>query len=881
MGAELLVMAAVFAVSLAASILLRPKLSSGALAAQTPTTVSERGSWVPWVLGRRRLGPVFLWAGDRQAFSMGSAGTGWKEAGWHALCVGPVWRLHSIRENGKVIWQGPIDPNVAPSGTTITTSGVGTFTIYWGTADQPVNTFLGAAHRVGIASRWPFLCYVVWNKKVLGSAPLWPQLEYDVEVRPFESGLVKSSSWFSPGKTLQSVKHKVVGAVNGPPGVAKIKVLGGVAKVYSIGKFLLLQGNSASGEYEVLTSSVANEVVLDPDTGALASKQVTTITLANTLFNANATGTVQVYEEGSDDGVNLAHALYQVFHSPFPHGVALSKSTVHLDSFESLGALCETERLLGSLHAADGTTAQAVAAQILTELGSMLPFVDGAYRLSPIRKPSDAETVPHLTDELLLPPLPETTNLLADRPNDRLVFAFRDRAVGYRRNVIPIDDDSQQTQTRSTRAATVEITTVVDYASAQRIAERRSQEGLAGNAVTRIVAARGARGLLPGHPITVSGLSGRWRVTAVELRADEGRVSIDALPDHYGSGPLSTFTGGAPPPSSEVLLPEADPVFQVIEVPPQVSLTPGVMAVLTPRVRAKIGISSADLLLSSSGVTYDYAASLTLVVAGGKLLEPVPGAPSSALVESFASFIAEGPDIASVQDLSGDEAEWRRGRQWLVIEDEILFLKRLVPLGNNRYRCEGVLRARLGSALVAHDVGAPLTIFRAQDAEQITDLSFAPNVTRYFKSLPKVGGDSLDPADAAPVAKFLRAPALVPARPENLRTPPLFANSFPAGGSLSLAWDYRRLDANHTGAGYQGAGGAVVFPPPPGSFTLRLLQGSVQKFVAAGLTTPSFTVSNPVLVAAFGSEPSTVNVQVTHWLGGYASPVATLTVVRV
>jgi len=173
-----------------------------------PQTLSTRGDYINLVIGRRRTGIFFGWVGNRRLHTPSggggkslfgsSAGSGGKIAtadGWQILALGPAFALHKIWENGKTIFTGPITPETHPSGTRVDLGWrIGSFEIYWGEKLQPINTFLGHFDRVGINSRWPFLCYVVWIRKYLGLTSTWPLLEYELEVRPYQTSLT-TPSW--------------------------------------------------------------------------------------------------------------------------------------------------------------------------------------------------------------------------------------------------------------------------------------------------------------------------------------------------------------------------------------------------------------------------------------------------------------------------------------------------------------------------------------------------------------------------------------------------------------------------------------------------------------------------------------------------------------
>jgi len=190
-GPETLILLAVGVAALAASYFLIPKPKNKSRRFE-PTTLSERGSYVPLLIGRRRVGAVFAWAGRRKSSKSSGGGKGgvlggggggakeYKEDGWHLLCVGPATKLYGICENNKLIWEGPINSTTSPSGTTVST-GRGSFTIYWGELNQPINEDLALDSAVGVRSRWPLMCYIQWTGKNLGGTPTWPQLEYDLE----------------------------------------------------------------------------------------------------------------------------------------------------------------------------------------------------------------------------------------------------------------------------------------------------------------------------------------------------------------------------------------------------------------------------------------------------------------------------------------------------------------------------------------------------------------------------------------------------------------------------------------------------------------------------------------------------------------------------
>jgi len=176
---------------------------------EQPTTVSQRGSYIPIIVGRVMVPPARVYAGARASRKVGSGkgpdGGGsqriYREAGWDIIGVGPGTKLHAILASDIKIYEGPLLASGAASGTTFTTIAphAGTGYIHWGETDQPVNTRLGAGTGTGTAgagvtSRWPRMWYVDWRSLEIGGSPVWPNLLFDAEMR-HDAGIVDAPAW--------------------------------------------------------------------------------------------------------------------------------------------------------------------------------------------------------------------------------------------------------------------------------------------------------------------------------------------------------------------------------------------------------------------------------------------------------------------------------------------------------------------------------------------------------------------------------------------------------------------------------------------------------------------------------------------------------------
>ena len=177
---------------------------------QKPSTTSERGTFIPWILGRRRVGPVIGWVGDRSITKEDPEGAGggkkdntpkidiYHEGGWHILNSIPTYELTRIYQSGKIIFEGPINSSSHPSGSLIDLGTEGKFYIYWGDHGAGVkNSYLNGF--VGVNSSWPNICFLVWNKKRLGPSAFWPQLEYEIYSKPINTVLSQTPATLDGG----------------------------------------------------------------------------------------------------------------------------------------------------------------------------------------------------------------------------------------------------------------------------------------------------------------------------------------------------------------------------------------------------------------------------------------------------------------------------------------------------------------------------------------------------------------------------------------------------------------------------------------------------------------------------------------------------------
>lgn len=868
-----------------------------------PTTLTTRGSYTNYVLGLRKVGPVFAWAGDREIKkekAKGGKGAGssqktevFYEGGWHVLCSnGPVFALHQIVQSGKVIFQGPITSDSHPSGSTVNLGKEGSFTIYWGEENQPINAFLGSASRVGISSRWPFFCYIVWNKKRLSTSPQWPVLDYVIDRRPqiSETILTQTPAYYEPTLTLTGPTiGPFFSATNGVEGVGRFTVVGDYTTKFRPLDSVELTGNGmADGTYIILDSeTVQVQVGTNPLNGAPIYETRTNIYLYGGVTGANTSGTMQTYEELPDDGLNPAHCVAEVMFAEWPQGLGLDTDgpePFDIDSLEALGVDSEDSNIRSSYVGRNGEKASAFLAAFLQDYGTILPIDTATGKLKFVMLREPVGTLPNIAVGAQVVALPEIEANHGERAVDKLVFKFTDREHSFGDMTIAIDDDGQASFEENQRSRVVEIPSVVNFGPAATIADRRSQEELAGAAVVTYNAARGARKLIPGQAITMEGVEDTLRIVGVEFDPLSSVVKLRTIIDYYGTKQTDFVNneGGAETDFEPV---ENDPIFDIVEVP-EYLLNGDPMTIIVPRVRAHDQIISADLWISRDNSTYTLVGTELNVQTGGLLTQSLLASSAKYEAQSV-TFDALGPDIATALDLSADTTNWMLGRQLCVIVStagvEICFVQKVTSLGGASYRLDGLVRARYDTMRVTHPVGAKVFIFENTAIEFIQDILLVPNEDLYVKTQPNASSGQLPLSSVSPVATVLRGKGTTPMNPIALHVtaPVKAAPAYATGQDISVAWGYRSTVLPKTGAGLQASGSVTAVSPVVGTFTLEFLTtGNVVKRTVSQTST-AYTYTNANLVSDFGSEPSSFKVRVTLTNGGFASDPIEITVTKV
>jgi hypothetical protein len=673
----------------------------------------------------------------------------------------------------------------------------------------------------------------------------------------------------TPTYTSALEGHGTAAVLNGAARACRFRFQSHAAYLFKPGTYARISGNAGlGGDVMLRVWKAVDDGFDDP---------VTLVYFDQALVGATPSdGTIERFIVNEDDGVNPAHALDQVMFQQYPHGRGLDRERYDMDSLEECGVTFATEGVPCSMQASEGQNADAMAAAIMQDFGVLFSPDprSGLIRFKLVRAPTS--TPPNLTNDLIMEPIPENGRLREDLPTDRMIYTFSDRDRNFKDNTIIVDDDSQADLAGAPKSRTIQLTTVVDYVTASKVSERRSQEALTGQTKYRIFGKRGARFAMPGQSFTCDLFDKPLRVAGILRDPLTSKVTIDAMKDYYGAE-LSTYQSDNAGTEDPVTEPVEDLGYKLVELPAYL-VTGKQMIVVVPRIRATAQTVRASIYFSADDSTY--------VQVGQELDLQTGGALTSGMLETDAweidqgpTFTALGPDIGIVDDFTGDDTNWRLGRQVAVIDDEIFFLKKVTALGGSSYRLDGLIRARYDTSRAAHAIGTAVYIFAIDSVLQITDALLQPGTTIYVKTQPATSESMvLDSIRSTQVD--LHGKGVVPMPIRGLRTAD-HSSSYQTSASVVHDWSYQSADTPGTGAGLQPAGGGHGAATLDGSFTVRVYSiSSVLKRTVTGLTSTSWTYTSGDRTTD-GLEGIDYKIAIVNVSSGYESDPVEITVAHV
>jgi len=481
---------------------------------------------------------------------------------------------------------------------------------------------------------------------------------------------------------------------------------------------------------------------------------VTTVAFAEQIQAIDdAIGTLTNFLPGfGPGGPNAAHVLDQLMFETFPHGAGLDRSLFDITSLEEVGADLEAEGLRTHVYGPDGDEFEGIIATIFQDVGLFCSWdrVTGKFVFVLIREP--VGTVPTIPEQLISDPKPERFSQREDTTNDKAIFGFPDSAIGYRDNIVVDFDDGLASLDQNQKGDIVQLRTVIDADMAVQIAERRSAEILTPLDKSTVTVLRDAGDFYPGQRVSVHDFDSIQRILESKVDPKTRKVVHDILTDNYAITPSTQNLGVVliPPESPEPL---ADPSVKIVELPEELRLASR-RAISILRIRAAEHIGPAAVYLSGDDLTYTQVSGGIKHVTGGTLFDAF--AASAADIADGPVFYGLGPDVAALSQ-SLTDANRDLGRQLLIVNDEIMFIKEVAPLGENMYQLKGVRRAKYGTSAPAHAIGDMVYIVDPKRLDAIYDPSVQALDTIYVKTQPRTSSRAISLSLVTPVDRIISA----------------------------------------------------------------------------------------------------------------------------
>lgn len=814
--ATIIVLSLIAAAAAIGGAMLARKNKQGGTVADQPPQLSSRGSYIPIVMGQRRVGPVIGWVGDKVVEDSGSGGGsnpgGQAAAGeqfyggaWHMLCVGPAYALNKIRDNEKEIYNTRVTIDDTPSGTVLECIDGSTFEIYWGECDQPVNDEL--AMRVGVRSKWPNVCYIRWIKKLLGGSNAWPQLDYDIEVRPVGQfativdapGWIEESDdpplitgttvWFDHMNDLPAgdyIVRYIRGAMlyrNGHPDEWQLNTTQEEAGLM-VGWHIVDEDNVSVVPCPGTTATYGNQYGVeadnpsdltfseftwtggplglylhDPDNyednspGAPAPTYQLEDMDGNTYIVTGIVAPEYTLPGSGDSGYNLGHFMWQIMTAVYPHGFGIDVDDLNYDAFETVARWGHAERLAINALIADGEMGDEMLKGLMSEVGMFLLQVGDVLKPYMIRRPTVASpTIPGI---LQLQNYPEEEKQQGSFLPDRPTFAFNDRTINFRSNVVDVRGDGRARGNNRPNPQDIKLNFITDPITARSVANRRRLEFTnAGHQVSPSSTRQFRRQEFhPGRTFFLEGDPTLYRLMSKELSTQTPAVKLQGMADAYLTLPSEASVDTQLPAGTLPLQAVPDLAVRAVVLPSTLYAAGPALAVL--RVRAHAQIAGARILLSTDDVTYFELGSQTYYNLAGTINRPIPideGAVVGDLtvIEEGPSFARIGNDTTQVVDLTGNDGAYLDSRQMALINDE-LFLLRSVSAVSGGYQMNDMAREAHDTLGAAHPSNSEVWIILKNRVKAFPTTLITDGVTLYIKSVPyTLNGDTVDPASVTP-----------------------------------------------------------------------------------------------------------------------------------
>ena len=828
---------------------------------------SVRGTIIPLTLGINRLAPVIGYVGDTitkktKSSSGGKGGGGggsttvttYLQSALHILTIGEGAELTRITEGGKTIFDTVITPSSHPSGSQLTSSEDSVFRIYWGEDGQSVDS--GLAALTGVNTRYPFMMYIVWNRKKLGEGKVWPTIEYEVFVKTQQDTLFGKNPIINESINPFSLSCDITD-------LDRIFVdsdLGGYYTRESVIETTNAGGANVEVGYQVTGTIDAIEYTA-LITGVSESGGTYTFRTQSPIPSAwySRSGTLS-FKAGVSKGLNPAAILYQLLFETYPHGLGVDVADYNLTDLEAIFDYFALEATLfpASLLIKSNKSIRDGIGMVMQDCGVAISW--------------DSETSQYRFIRMATTDTPTTINTeffdVGDRATLKSGYAVLDPALRtykfidsnrkFKDSTIITSDDGRSKYTGMPNSKKVSMEIVRDLLTASFVSAYRDRENFVRSKFSTKLSKEKA-GFLVGGLFNFEGVTGNFRLSSKTIVPDNSMVKTIFIEDAYSEVTLfvvKKFSGLFPGDSSGA---REDVLVRLQEI--SRFTNPDEDGVFVVRVRQNIQIQGMFPYLSDNDVTYNQFDLQNQYAVGGKLLDEISDV-GPAIDNSSPEFSISGPDAADVLDLtaSDDEARWRSGEQLCIIGSELFFLRGISPTATpGEYSLEGLIRARWGSVRGTHGVGDNFIIFSAADIEILKATFLIAGTDVFAKTVPFTTVDTMDISEITAEMITYQGGGFRPLTPINLNTEDL-TGGFEAGTDTTFVWGYRNT-VGGAGAGLGFSDAPYNNPLPEGYFRLEFLTtGDTIVRTVDLLAVPTYEYSNADRVSDFGGSDFKVKV---------------------
>ena len=605
---------------------------------------SLRGTITPLSLGINRITPVIGYVGDTKIVKTqadsggkggmfgGGGGDGpetiiYYQSALHILSIGEGAELTRIIQGGKTIFDTVITPSSHPSGSQLTTPGGSTFRIYWGEGDQDVDSKLSAL--TGVATRYPFMMYIVWNRKKLGDRKVWPNLEYEVFVKTQQDTLFGNDPIIDESIDPFSFSCNVTG-------LDRIFVdsdLGG----YYTNESVITTTSGSGADVEVgyqVTGTIATVSYTALITEVSESGGTYTFRTQSPIPSAwySGSGTLS-FKAGISKGLNPAAILYQLLFETYPHGLGVDVADYNLTDLEEVFDYFALTATLfpASLLIKSNKSIRDGIGMVLQDCGICISW--------------DSETSQYRFLRMATTDTPTTIDEeffnMGDRATLDSAYAVLDPALHtyrfidsnrkFKDSTIITSDDGKAKYTGMPNSKKVSMDTVRDLTTASLVSAYRDRENFV-RAKFTIKLSKEKAGSLLGGLFNFVGITGNFRLAGKTVVPDDSTVKATFVEDAYSE--VTSFvekkaSGLFPGDSSGA---EEDVLVRLQEI--SRFTNPDEDGVFVVRVRQSFQIQGMVPYLSDSDVTYKQFNTQNQYAVGGKLLDEIPEAGPAVIVPS-------------------------------------------------------------------------------------------------------------------------------------------------------------------------------------------------------------------------------------------------------